>query len=269
MKSNCLLLFIILFMFSAQAEENLRLADIRALSMGNNGVMNSVFSNPALIDLSTYKVAHLEYFNRYGVKELSSINGSFQYPNSFLSAGIHLASFGFDQYRQNMARLMLSKRLGKHWIIGLSFQYSWLQSELYEEVPNRLSTDIGIVYYPFDKLLIGVLVKDVPSVRISSKDLNIKELKTYKVQTGFNWEVINNLLITSFVGINEYHRVDAGFGMEYKVWNCFFMRGGIQLEPFIPSLGAGLNLKGWSLDAVALWHPILGVSSGVGLSYSF
>lgn len=261
--------FLFICLFSVSAEENLRLPDTRALALGGNGVTLSSFSNPALVQLSTDKVIHLEYFNRYALKELGCINGSFQYPNTYLSTGIHLASFGYERYRQNMARIFLGKQLNTRWMMGVSFQYTWIQSELYEEIPARLSTDIGVVYIPFDKLLIGCVARDLPSVRINAKDLNLKELRTYAVQIGFNWEVLNNLLITSFAGVDEKHRIQGGFGMEYEVWNCFQLRAGLQADPFLPSLGVGFSFHHWQLDAVALWHPVLGVNSGVGLSYSF
>lgn len=101
--------FLFICLFPVSAEENLRLPDTRALALGGNGVTLSSFSNPALVQLSTDKVIHLEYFNRYALKELGSINGSFQYPNTYLSTGIHLASFGYERYRQNMARIFLGK----------------------------------------------------------------------------------------------------------------------------------------------------------------
>ena len=258
-----------LFVFSVYGEDNLRLSDIRSLSLGNTGVLNSVLINPALIEFSTDKEVNIEYFNRYSLKELGTINGCFQYPNSYLSTGLHIASFGFDQYRQNMLRLLFGKKLGKNWIAGLAFQYYWIQSELYETTPSRFSTDISIVYSPFDKLLISLLLKDIPSIKITNKELNIKDLKSYQIQFGFSWKVINNLLITSFLGINEYNQIDGGFGLEYKVWDCFYMRVGALLEPLLPTFGIGVDFNHWHFDISAIWHTTLGISSGIGLSYSF
>ena len=57
------------------AVDNLRISDIRSLGMGGNGVTQSVLFNPALVALHTDKVLHLEYFNRYGVKELGTVAG--------------------------------------------------------------------------------------------------------------------------------------------------------------------------------------------------
>ena len=47
-----------------------------------------VLFNPALVALNTDKVLHLEYFNRYGVKELGTVGIGFVYPNPLLSAGV-------------------------------------------------------------------------------------------------------------------------------------------------------------------------------------
>lgn len=253
--------------FPLFAGENLRVPDIRALGMGGNGVTLSSVYNPALLEFSPQSMVRLEYFNRYALKELGTVNGSIQYPNRFLSAALYLSSFGYDQYRQNRVRMALAKRLNPHWSVGVAFQYTWIQSELYTETPARLSTDIGMVYSLIDKLLIGISVSDLPSVRIASKDIEIKELTTYEIQTGFNYEIINNLLITAFVSWNEMHQVRGGFGMEYVAWERFQVRAGVQTGPFLPCLGAGFKWKRFGMDAVALWHPVLGISSGVGLSY--
>lgn len=82
--------------------DNLRISDIRSLGMGGNGVTQSVLFNPALVALYTDKVLHLEYFNRYGVKELGTVGIGFVYPNPLLSAGVDISSFGYDQYRETL-----------------------------------------------------------------------------------------------------------------------------------------------------------------------
>ena len=82
------------------AVDNLRIPDIRSLGMGGNGVTQSVLFNPALVALNTDRVLHLEYFNRYGVKELGTVGIGFVYPNPLLSAGVDISSFGYDQYRE-------------------------------------------------------------------------------------------------------------------------------------------------------------------------
>ena len=263
-------LFVLFFVsINIHAVDNLRIPDIRSLGMGGNGVTQSVLFNPALVALHTDKIIHLEYFNRYGVKELGTVGIGFVYPNPLLSVGVDISSFGYDQYRETLFRLSVGKRLNDRWRIGIGFQYKMLQTELYEEVPKQLSTDIGILFAPVDKLLIGMLIMDFPSIAIHKHTAEIKCFTGYSVQIGFQWEVINGLLIAGTVGSNKTHVLTGGAGIEYAPFGNFRIRAGVQTTPLLPTLGIGYRLVGFTVDVATVYHPVLGVSTGLGLSYSF
>ncbi len=253
----------------AFASDNLRVPNIKSLSMGGSGVVLDALSNPSMMEWAKDRSVGIEYFNRYGLKELGTVQGYFLFPNPYLSAGMHLSSFGYEQYRMVMGRCLLSKRLNKWWSLGIAFQYAGLQSELYEESPARISIDMGVVYKPFENLLMALSVKDLPSFRLSAKDIDINEFKSYRVEVGFNWQVMNDLWITSFGAVDDQHDVMAGAGMEYKAYSCFTFRAGVQTLPLLPTLGVGFCCYGFQLDIAAIWHPELGINSGVGLSYAF
>lgn len=74
--------------FHLLAINHLRLPDIRALGTGINGVTQSIVHNPALVTLSINKEIQVEYFNRYGLKELSTMGFQFICPNSLLPFSI-------------------------------------------------------------------------------------------------------------------------------------------------------------------------------------
>ena len=52
------------------AVNNLRLPDMRSVGMGECGITQSFLFNPALIGRESYKNLDINYFNRYGLKEL-------------------------------------------------------------------------------------------------------------------------------------------------------------------------------------------------------
>ena len=251
------------------AVDNLRIPDIRCLGMGGNGVTQSVLFNPALVALHTDKVLYSEYFNRYGVKELGTMGVGFVYPNPLLSAGVDISSFGYDQYRETLFRLSVGKRLNDRWRIGISFQYKMLQTELWEEVPKQLSTDVGILFTPVDKLLIGVLIMNFPAIAIHKYTAEIKCFTGYSVQIGFQWEIINSLLIVGTIESNKEHTWIGNAGIGYAPFKNFRIRAGVQTTPLLPALGIGYRLAGFTVDVATVYHPVLGVSTGLGLSYSF
>ena len=251
------------------AVDNLRIPDIRSLGMGGNGVTQSVLFNPALVALHTDKIVHFEYFNRYGVKELGTLGIGFVYPNPLLSVGVDISSFGYDQYRETLFRLSVGKQLNDRWRIGIGFQYKMLQTELSEEVPKQLSADIGILFVPVDKLLIGMLIMNFPSIDIHKYTTEIKCFTGYSVQIGFQWKIINSLLIVGTFESNKEHTWIGNMGIEYVPFSNFRLRAGVQTAPLLPALGIGYCLSGFTIDVATVYHPVLGASTGLGLSYSF
>ena len=249
--------------------DNLRSPDIRSLGMGSNVVTQSVLFNPALINLSESKSIHLEYFNRFMLKETGTMSGSFYYPNPWLSAGVDISVFGYDKYREMMVRVLAGKQLSERWSLGVGIQYSFLQAELLETTRSRLSTDVGITYIPIDKLLIGVLIMNLPSVYIGDKSIDIEYFKSYLIQIGFQWEIINNMLIVGSLGTTDTHTISGNLGIEYTAFDAFRIRAGIQTAPLLPSLGVGYSFAQFTVDAAIVYHSILGMSTGLGLSFSF
>jgi hypothetical protein len=239
------------------------------MGAGGNGATLSPLYNPALIALCPKKSVRINYFNRYALKELGACNGSLYLPNPTLSLGIDISAFGYDAYREDLFRLLLAKRLGQKWTLGISFQYAFVQTELYEEKSSRLSTDVGMVYSPVNNVLIALLIMNMPSVQMGDKSLEIKDFEAYLLQMGFNWEVINNILITCTLGSSNEQTVAFAAGVEYQPFEDFSIRAGIQGKPFLPSFGIGYRFSVFTIDVATVFHPILGVSSGVGFQLSF
>ena len=262
-------LFIGMFPFLVYGIDNLRSPDVRSLGMGGNVVTQSTLFNPALIVYKEKRTVQLEYSNKYTLKELGTISGSFYYPNPVLSTGVDISVFGYDAYREVMLRVLVGKRLSEKWALGVGFHYSFLQSELSEKARGRLSTDVGVTVSPMDNLLIGVLILNLPTVSIGNKELDIEDFDYYLLQIGFQWAVINNLLMVGSVGTDNAHAWIGNMGLEYTAFDAFFLRAGIQTSLLLPSFGVGYHFSCFRVDAAATYHSTLGVSTGVGISFYF
>jgi hypothetical protein len=251
------------------AVDHLRLTDIRSIGLGGSGVVQSALFNPALVALSENKSIRMSYFNRYNLKELGTVSGSFYFPNDLLSAGMHISSFGYDAYRESLFRLFAGKRLNERWALGVGIQYALLQTELFEETPSRLSTDIGLTFSPVDNLLAGLLMMNMPSVKLGGKDHDVKAFSSYAIQVGFQWGFVDNLFISGHLGSNGERALSGGLGMEYVPFERFSLRVGVAGSPFLPSFGAGYCFRHFTVDVSTVYHPVLGTSTGVGVSYTF
>lgn len=254
---------------SLKAAGHLRLPDIRSLALGGNGVTQSVFHNPSLLALSTGKVLHFDYFNRYGLKELGTLGGSYQQVNPFMPAAVQLSTFGYDAYRETRIRLLAGKRIARRWTLGIGLHYTWWQTLLEENPRSRLGCDLGATFSPFDNLLIGMLISDFPSWPIGKKEIVNEDNNSYLVEIGFQWRIINDLLIVVSLESGESVAVAGRLGMEYDLFPDFSVRAGLQTDPFQPSAGVGYRLRSVTFDVATVYHPVLGLSTGIGLTFTF
>ena len=266
-----------LFMFitwflttSVQASDHLFYPDLRMMGMGGFQVTQSQYVNPALLPVLEERTIHLGCYDSYGLRELMTMGAACSYPNPWLSAGLDVASFGYDAYRESQARLSLAKALGKGWSLGVAFRYRFLQSELETAHVSALSTDVGVVCQPVDNLLIGLLIQQWPSVQLAKTEVDYQSVSYYAVQIGFHYRPINSLLMAISMGTTEQERFTAHIGMEYVAWENFSLRMGMQTHPFLPTAGVGWRMHHhWGMDVACHWHQTLGITSGIGLSYYF
>lgn len=253
-----------------RAENNIRLPDIRSLGAGRQEVTLSPVWNPALLPYEEKRNAGIQYYNKYGLKELSSLGGSFIYPNKLLSAGVCFASFGYDKYRESMFRIVFGKQLLPELSLGIGVQYYSLQTVLFDERPAFLSTDIGVSYIPSGEVSVCLLIVNVPSIDIGSESFKPEKMTDKTIEIGVNWNIVDNMLL---MGKLAYPDTAASFnasaGMEYTAFNAFFIRAGLQALPFSPSFGLGYRHNMTGIDVVAVSHPLLGYSTGIGLNFYF
>lgn len=253
----------------SQAVENCWLPDIRAWGLGMNGVTQSLLYNPSLTALSTGKQLSLSCFNRFQMKELSTLGLFFCFPNRWLSTSVDIFSFGYDAYRESRLRLSVGKQLGEQWALGVAVHYTLLQTELQAGDAGRLATDLGISFLPVENLLIGLLIKDLPAISIRQSSFGNKAVADYLIQTGCQWQIINGLLLIASMGTSERKRLLFQAGIEYAAFECFHLRAGLQTAPWMPSLGAGYTFSRFTVDVALGYHTLLGACTGLGLSYRF
>jgi hypothetical protein len=195
-----------------------------------------------------------QYLNRYGMKELGTLHGYF-YFSGRLPVGIDFSTFGYEAYRESMARLSAGMKLSSHWALGVGLQGHWRQSELIERTSFRLSADFGLLYMAAEDLRLGFALSDFP--------------RAYFLQAGCQWKLLGNLSLLGGLLYDKESRTGFGVGAEYEPFDAFFLRAGLRNRPTQPSFGLGYRFYGYRMDISAIYHSVLGVSLALGLAYSF
>jgi hypothetical protein len=243
----------------------LRAGDVRTVGRGGNEATASALFNPSLVALMEHNTVRINYFNRYGLKESGLAGAGIYLPGGALPLGVEISSFGYDSYRESLFRLAAAKRLNARWALGISIQYALLQTELYEEQPGRLSADAGLTYAPCGSLLAGVFIVNWPSAAFAGEEA----AGGFLIQAGLQWEVAGRVFLSAALETDGFRSAGAGVGLEYAPPGDFSIRAGVRGSPLLPSFGFGYCFSVFSFDVAAVFHPVLGASTGVGFSFSF
>lgn len=265
---SCLLLFFLSFS-TIQASDHLRSEEIRSLSLGGVGSVLSVRSNPSFSSFLDDGLVQINYFNRFSMKELSTLSGDVFVPNSILNALLSVSTTGFDQFRETNINIGVNKLLTKSLSLGIGVNYRMASIIAVDERPSRLSLDIGVTYECNEKLMFGCSVQDAPSFTLQEYSDGSLPFFGYCIRVGGYYAISNTSLVTSEVAYLENEGVSFRAGLEYTPVSTFDLRVGFCTKPLQPSLGMGYSFRKMNVDVLALYHQQLGISSGVSLSYLF
>ena len=75
------------------------------------------------------------------------------------------------------------------------------------------------------------------------------------------------MLIVGNVETNKNTSISGRVGVEYKLMDNFCVRMGVRTTPLLPTFGIGYKLHSFVIDAAAQYHPVLGMSTGIGVKY--
>ena len=253
-------LFFSSFSCSAFAIGELISTDARSFALGNLHALSQSYINPAWYSFQTNSQLGISILNQFEMKELNTIHLYGNYPNKYLDAGLAFSHYGYEDYQINQIQTGISKKVLTGLSIGINFVYYQENSIWKEKANNQLSSDIGICYQLNESFELAFLADHILHT-FPDKLWNIHGGMTYKAVEGCS------LLLEANYGAAK--RFNLSFGIEYELAELFNLRAGVQTATKTPSFGIAYQWHQWKIDTGFALHPVLGVSSIIGLSYCF
>lgn len=258
---------LLLFPASGQAQHGL---GARITALGHSGSALgagawSVFANPALLpdgegELSFYSIRH------YGISELTDMAAAGAMPLGGRrgNIGIGLHSFGFELYRESRFRLAYQNSYA-----GLKFGLvpglSHINIKNYGSA-MAFSLDAGLAYSIIDGvLLFGARAMNLNRARLGAA----REELPRALAAGLSYHLAERALFTGELYKDVRFPLSWRSGLEVRLINQLYLRGGITTEPLTYALGVGYSLSRLSINLAAQQHYALGWSPGldVGLNW--
>jgi hypothetical protein len=234
--------------------------DIRALSLGQVHSLSRELVNPAFLSSLEQGQTGLSVFNRFSMKELSTKSIYAAFPNRLINAGFKLSAYGYDDYQLLRGQMALSKKLTPHFFIGTNIILRHENSVMQDESANDLQGDVGLFWQINDSFDWAFCTENL---------LHTKKNEPSLYATGLNYRILSNCLFLMEAESDFHNCLIFKWGIEYEIEKQFCIRGGFSSNPETPSLGFAYSLHSWKVETAFLLHPVLGLSSGIGVIFCF
>jgi hypothetical protein len=267
MKFQFCLFFIAFFCFKSFAYDGNALS-ARSEALGNTGVVfrdvNAVFTNQAGLAGVQHVQIGMSAERKFLLNDLQQFSLAVAIPVKSGTFGFSAQRFGFEDFNESKLGIGFGKRLGEKLDIGIQLNY--LQQHILEQ-PNQsaFTVEFGLISNLTKKLKLGFHVfNPIPF----STNYFQKELPSVYT-LGIGWQLSKNVLYLAEADENLNFQTNLKSGIEYKLIEQFIARCGIQTNPQAFSAGIGYHTKSFYFDFSNVFHPVLGSTPKVSLTFLF
>jgi len=256
---------VFLFLFISKFQlvypfEGVRSIDVRTLSLGQMKALSQGLINPAYIPFFERKQIGISVFNRFEIKELNTRSIYCLIPNRLLDMNFRLSMFGYDEYQLIEGQAGFAKKLSQGFSIGTSVGYITKNSILEEKIQTYLLADVSFLWR----------INDVFEWALTTENLiHTRNSQPSYCFTGVKYQLIPTTCVLLEAGYDFQNQLSVSAGFEYEIVRQLMVRGGFRSNPKAPSLGFAYKSEHWNIETAFLFHPALGISSGIAVGYSF
>ena len=224
---------------------------------------NSV--NPATISCGKSYVSAF-YHNKFLCPEIGLENLSFVYSHPTLSFSTNISHHGFTEYGEMSIGVNFSRLFRPYISVGIGAEYlGWYYTGAWH---SMACFNLGVMVMPISNLNIGFSVYN-----LSFSKFKIEEFQ-YEVPTifylGLKYKFTELLFLAAEASLSLKENFTASIGLQYFFVKQVGMRIGVYASKEIsPCLGLGINLKRFHIDIGTQYNLKLGLTSSVGISYTW
>jgi hypothetical protein len=239
-------------------------AGLGAYSINHTDVFSFVNNQASLAQMKNASVG-VYGERRFMLDELSLYQLAVAVPTNSGNFGVKAGYYGFSDYNESQIGLAYARKLGSKMDIGVQFNYNGILVSGYGN-SSAINFEIGTVFHLTDKLNAGVHAYN-PVGGKYGKNSEEKLASIYTI--GLGYEASPKFFVSAEIEKEENQPVNVNAGMQYKFLPQLMARVGIATNTSNAYAGIGLFLKTFRLDAVASYHPQLGVTPGLMFIYNF
>jgi hypothetical protein len=217
------------------------------------------FSNPAQLGLKPSQGISAGSAIPYGIGGWKTGEASVSGKSGF---GLLFNYSGTEYYKEERFSLAYGRKLSDHLLLGITASAAHVNAGEYGS-STAPDVEIGFLTHPLAQIWLGGAIRNPFQQKLEGINL-----PTF-FRLGACWQPSNLFLMLAETekDLDRPAQVKAGF--EYRPGDkTVVLRAGIRTNPSRAAFGAGLRLKsGLRLDVSSEWHPVLGITPAVMVSW--
>gem|GEM_PF-5610627 len=257
----------------SQGSKTLATAGIGSVSMDDP---NSLVNNPAMLSTTGKRSLLLAYVPLYSIDGFYqgrsvlvfpigpvAVAGGFQllkaaslFQDMTFSVG---SSFKFNEF--------ISVGMAGHYLVR-SVQFPATESSSYQSDIGSLEIDGGVSFFPLEKFYVAFVAHSLNNSRLSHKLDSAVLSDDRKFNLGFGFVPLKSLTLLSEIIFSSEAVPGLRLGVDSVFYDVVCIRAGLD-ENLRLSLGAGLSLAYFELDAGLQAHPQLGNLYQIDLTFRY
>ena len=193
---------------------------------------------------------------RFFLNELTLYNALVALPTRTGNFALDACSFGFTDYRETQLGLAYARSLGSKIDVGARFNYYSMNMPAYGSA-SSINFDVGAIFRLTEKLNAGLHLYNPTRSKLGRSE---EEKIPASYSAGLGFEPSDKVFASVEIEKEEDQRVNVNAGLQYQFLSQFLTRLGVSTSSSLAYLGIGFKWRSMRLDAVASYHPQLGIT---------
>lgn len=266
----------ILYITNVQANNDKNSLGGRSAALGTASVtftdVYSVFANQAgLANLNQLSVS-LYAENRFLVSDLNTFAIAAAYPTNSGTFGIGASYFGTSDFNETQVKLAYGRKLFEKLAIGAEIDVVALS--ITESGSKATATfGLGVQYQITEHFKMGAHVFNPLRIQLTELEgtaltANDQDRLPSLIKLGVAYSPAEKVTVFAEAEKNIDEKAIYKGGIEYRLIEKIHVRVGVSSNPTRSSFGVGVNLGALKIDVASSFHPVLGYSPQLSLTYS-
>jgi len=227
----------------------------------------SVYGNQAgLAQISHTEIAG-SFQNRFLINELSTRTGLVIFRVQSSVFAVSVSQFGKNPFHQEKFGLSYAQQIFSKLNFGIQFNYYLLFLPEDNRNAGTAALELGTQYLVTNRLVLGLHLMNPyqTGIRMVTGTYFYSSL----INLGMNLHFSDEFNISSEIENDWRNHFKVRTGMEYCIFDQFFLRAGFSGKPYQLSGGMGYQSKKISIDLAVAYHEYLGSTPSVSFQYHF